>query len=81
MLLQIPFTSLNKDIKHDFLNNKIKGIGIDYQYNGIYGYIDGKEVELYSFNSFFRADNRWNTYEIYCFDTGIQIEFIDTKVV
>ena len=45
MTITIPFEHLNPDIKWAYTNNLVKGIGIDYQYNGLYGYIGEKEVE------------------------------------
>jgi len=78
MVLTIPFEDFNSDIKKAYANGEIKSIAIDYQYNGLYGFIGDKEVELYSFNKFFRADNRYNTYEIYCGPTQIMIEIVGT---
>lgn len=76
MVLTIPFEEFNEDIKAYYAANEIKGIGIDYQYNALLGYINGVEVEVFSFNRFFRTDNRYNSYEIFCGPTQIMIELI-----
>ena len=80
MNIDIPFRLLNENIKKDYLAGNIVGIGIDYQFNGIYGYIGDKEVEVFSFNPYFRADNRFNSYEIYISNRGILIELTSSKV-
>ena len=75
MVVTIPFEDFNQDIKQHYADGAIKGIGIDYQYNGIFGYIEDKEVCVYSFDKFFKADNRYCSYEIFCGPTQILIEF------
>lgn len=75
MVITIPFEEFNSDIKKAYANGEIKSISIDYQYNGIFGFIDQKEVEIFSFNRFFKADNRYNHYELYCGPTQIMLEF------
>ena len=75
MTITIPFEHLNPDIKWAYTHNLVKGIGIDYQYNGLYGYIGENEVEVFSFNNFFKTDNRKNKYNIYCAPTQIVIEY------
>lgn len=76
MIITIPFEDFNSEIKQAYANGEIRAIGMEYQYNGLYGYIGNEEVEVYSFNKFFRADNRFNSYEIYCGPTQIMIEFV-----
>ena len=75
MVLTIPFEELNDDIKAYYAAGEIKGIGIDYQYNALLGYANGVEVEVYNFDKFFRTDNRYSSYEIYCGPTQILLEF------
>ena len=75
MIITIPFEHFNPDIKQEYTLGLIKGIGIDYQYNGIFGYIEEKEVEIFSFDKFFKADNRWNSYNIYSPPMWILIEY------
>ena len=74
MILTIPFEEFNSNIKQAYANGEIVSIGIDYQFNGLFGYIGDKEVEILSFNKYFKADNRYNSYEIYCGPTQILIE-------
>lgn len=76
MVLTIPFESLNPAIKEAYANGDISGIGIEYQYNGLYGYIEKEEVCVFDFGRYFKADNRYCSYEIYCGPTQIMIEFI-----
>jgi hypothetical protein len=64
MNLTISYEELNPDIQEAFLKEQIKNIGIDYQYNGIYGNIGEEEVCLFSFEKFFKADNRYCSYEL-----------------
>ena len=79
--IDIPFSSLNDNIKKDYLAGNIKSISIDYQFNGIFGYIEDKEVELFSFDRYFRADNRYNSYELHATNRGILLEITSKKVV
>lgn len=76
MIITIPFEEFIPEIKQAYSDNKIKGIGIDFQYNGIYGYIEEKEVCVFDFSRYFKADNRYSSYEIFCGPTQILIEFV-----
>ena len=76
MILTIPFEDFKSEIKQAYSEDKIKGMGIDYQYNGIYGYINDKEVCVVDFNKYFRLDNRYSSYEIFCNSNQIIIQFI-----
>jgi len=75
MTITIPFEQFEEKAKALYLTGALKGIGIDYQYNGIYGYLNEEEVEIFSFDKLFKADNRYNSYEIYCNKKDITIEF------
>lgn len=75
MSLTIPFEQFEEKAKAPYLTGALKGIGIDYQYNGIYGYLNKEEVEIFSFIKFFKADNRYSSYEIFCNKKDITIEF------
>lgn len=75
MVLTIPFEDLNPKIKQAYSDGKISGIGMEYQYNGLYGFIDNVEVCVFDFKKYFKIDNRYTSYEIYCGPTQIMIEF------
>ena len=64
MTLLIPAEQVNEEVRDDFINERIKNVGIDFQYNGIYGNIGDKEVCVFSFEKYFKADNRYTTYQI-----------------
>lgn len=76
MILTIPFEDFNPKIKQPYSEGKVSGIGMEYQYNGLYGYIDNEEVCVYDFGKYFKIDNRYSSYEIYCGPTQIMIEFV-----
>lgn len=76
MILTIPFEDFNPKIKQAYSEGKVSGIGMEYQYNGLYGYIDNEEVCVYDFKRYFKIDNRYSSYEIYCGPTQIMIEFV-----
>ena len=76
MTLTIPFEQFNEKAKAPYLTGALKGIGIDYQYNGIFGFLNKEEIEIFSFNKLFKADNRFNSYDIYCNSKDITIEFL-----
>lgn len=78
MTLHIPFEDFNEDIKSFYLNKEIKSIAIDYEYNNICGYIGDKEVEIFSFNKYFKADNRYSSYELYITPEYIVVEYINS---
>ena len=75
MILTIAFEELNNDIKAYYAAGEVKGIGIDYQYNALLGYVNGVEVEVFNFSKYFKTDNRYSSYEIYCAPTQILLEF------
>jgi hypothetical protein len=76
MVLTIPFEDFNPQIKQAYSEGRVKGIGMEYQYNGLYGFIDNVEVCVFDFRKFFKIDNRYSSYEIYCGPSQIMIEFI-----
>lgn len=75
MVLTIPFEDFNPQIKQAYSEGRVKGIGMEYQYNGLYGFIDNVEVCVFDFKRYFKIDNRYSSYEIYCGPTQILIEF------
>ena len=76
MILTIPFEDFNPNIKQAYSEGKVSGIGMEYQYNGLYGFLDGEEVCVFDFGKYFKIDNRYSSYEIYCGPTQIMIEFV-----
>jgi hypothetical protein len=76
MVLTIPFEDFNPAIKQAYANGEIKSIGMEYQYNGLYGYLGKEEVCVFDFGRYFKIDNRWSSYEIYCGPTQIMVEFV-----
>ena len=63
------------DIKTSYLKEEIVSIAIDYQYNNINGYIGNKEVEIFSFNKYLKADNRYSSYELHLTPQSITVEY------
>lgn len=75
MTVHIPLKDFNQAAKVPYITGTVKGIGIDYQYNGIYGYLAGKEIEIFSFDKLFKLDNRYNSVKIYCDPKEITLSF------
>ena len=75
MIITIPFEDFNPAIKEAYANGEIKGIGMEYQYNGLYGYLDGKEVCVYDFSKHFKIDNRYSNVNLVQSKNFISVKF------
>ena len=76
MTIHIPLVDLTEQIRKLYLEDKIKGMGIDYVPNAIMGWVDDREVEVFNFGKVCKMDNRWSGYELYCSPTGIVIDIV-----
>ena len=62
-----------------YLEDKVGYLSIDYAYNSIMGWNGTAELTVFSFNKYFKTDNKYNTYNIYKNKTEILVEIIPTK--
>lgn len=62
-----------------YLEDKVGHLSIDYAYNSIMGWVNNVEVKVFSFDDYFKSDNRYNTYNLYKNKTEIIVEMISTK--
>lgn len=76
MTIHIPLVDLTEQIRKLYLEDKIKGIGIDYALNSIMGWVGNMEVEVFNFGKVYKMDNRWSGYKLYCSPTGIVIDIV-----
>ena len=79
MTIHIHISDLEEDMRKLYLENKVTNLSIDYMYNSIMGWVGTAEVKVFSFDNFFKSDNRYNTYNLYKNETEIIIELISTK--
>lgn len=75
MLLLLESKDFNPEIRQAYEEGRIKGIGMEYQYNGIYGYLDDKEVCVYDFSKHFKIDNRYSNTNIVQSKNFISVKF------
>ena len=67
---------VSKEISELILDYKLEGgYHIDYAFNSLMSYHNGKEVEIYNFSKFIQLDNRKGGYEIDDYGTKIVINF------
>lgn len=74
MIIHIPISDLEPEIKKLYLENKIESLAIDYQPNAIMGWVDNEEIEVFNFSKVCKMDNRWTGYKLYENKTEIIIE-------
>ena len=80
MTIHIPVSHFNERAKKLYLENKLKGIGIDYQPNALMGWYEDEEIEIFSFKKVFMwMDNRYTSYKIYQNKTEIILEIVGVK--
>ena len=79
MIVHIHISELKEDIRKLYLEDKVGHLSIDYAYNSIMGWVNNVEVKVFSFDDYFKSDNRYNTYNIYKNKTEIIVEMISTK--
>ena len=75
MLLLLESKDFNPEIRQAYEEGRIKGIGMEYQYNGLYGYLDGKEVCDYDFSKHFKIDNRYSNVNLVQSKNFISVKF------
>jgi hypothetical protein len=76
MTIHIPVLSLDTKVKQLYLEEKLKGFGIDYQPNSLMAWYEGEEIEIFNFNKICKLDNRFTSYEIYLNKTEIILEIV-----
>lgn len=74
MIIHIPVSDLDPNVRKLYLENRIKHLGIDYAPNSIMGWCEEEEIEVFNFDRVCKLDNRWTGYEIYKNRTEIIIE-------
>lgn len=79
MIVHIHISELNEDMRKLYLEDKVGHLSIDYAYNSIMGWVNNVEVKVFSFDNYFKSDNRYNTYTLYKNKTEIMVEMISTK--
>ena len=79
MIVHIHISELKEDIRKLYLEDKVENLSIDYAYNSIMGWVNNVEVKVFSFDDYFKSDNRYNTYNLYKNKTEIIVEMISTK--
>lgn len=80
MTIHIPATQFNERARKLYLENKLKGIGIDYQPNAIMGWYEDEEIEIFSFKKVFMwMGNRYTSYKIFQNKTEIILEIVGGK--
>jgi hypothetical protein len=80
MLIQIGVDDILMDYRSPYKLNLIKSLSIDYATNSIHGWLDDKEVIIFSFKDYgFINDNRYNTYDITSDVDGILIKIKSTN--
>jgi hypothetical protein len=79
MILHIHISELEEDMRKLYLENKVGHLSIDYAYNAIMGWDGTAEIKVFSFDNYFKSDNRYNTYNLYKNKTEIIVEIVSTK--
>lgn len=79
MILHIHISEMQEDMRKLYLEDKVGHLSIDYAYNAIMGWDGNVEFKVFSFDKYFKVDNRYNTYNIYKNKTEILVEIIPTK--
>jgi len=79
MILHIHISEIEEDMRKLYLEDKVGHLSIDYAYNSIMGWNGTAEIKVFSFDKYFKADNRYNTYNIYRNKTEILVEIIPIK--
>ena len=79
MTIHIPVSSLSSKIKELYLEQKLKGFGIDYQPNSITAWYKEEEIEVFNFDKICKLDNRYTSYNLFLNKTEIIIEIVGYK--
>ena len=64
MTVEIYYHDMEDSIAQMFTSNEFESISIDYMFNAVMGWKDGKEFTIFDFTPFCRLDNRFNSYEL-----------------
>ena len=78
MTVEIFYHDMEEDIAQMFTSNEFVSISIDYMFNAVMGWKDGKEFVIYDFSSICRLDNRKHTYKLEWDCDKIVIDFEKT---
>ena len=76
MTVEIFYHDMEEDIAEMFSSNEFVSISIDYMFNAVMGWKDGKEFVIYDFSPICRLDNRKHTYELEWDCDKIVVDFI-----
>ena len=79
MTIHIPVSSLNLKIRKLYLEEKLKGFGIDYRPNSLMAWYEEEEVEVFNFNKICKLDNRYTSYNLFTNKTEIILEIVGYK--
>jgi len=64
MTVEIYYHDMEEGIAQMFTSNEFVSISIDYMFNAVMGWKDGKEFTIFDFSPICRLDNRKHTYEL-----------------
>jgi hypothetical protein len=65
MTIHIPVSELEPQAKKLYLEGKLTELGIDYQYNWVDAWDGEKDIVVFKFKKYFKADNKFCTYKIH----------------
>lgn len=75
MTVHIPITYLDPQIKKLYLEGKLYDISVDFAYNALTSFHDGKEVIVFSFDKYMKLDNRLKPCTVFKNKTEIILSF------
>ena len=75
MTVEILYHDMEEDIAQMFTSMEFVSISIDYMFNAVMGWKDGKEYTIYDFTPVCRLDNRKSGYELEWDSEKIVIDF------
>jgi hypothetical protein len=75
MTIHIPISYLDPQVKKLYLEGKLIDISVDYAYNALTSFYEGKEVIVYSFNEHLKLDNRLKGCSVFKHKTEIVLCF------
>jgi hypothetical protein len=78
MTVEISYHDMEESIAEMFTSNEFVSISIDYMFNAVMGWKDGKEYNIYDFTPICRLDNRKSSYELEWDCDKIVIDFEKT---
>lgn len=64
MTVEISYHDMKEDIAQMFTSNEFVSISIDYMFNAVMGWKDGREFTIFDFTPICRLDNRKSRYDL-----------------